>query len=99
MFAGYALMALAREADAPFWSEYPTFVAVRLAEIAVWALDRDIRVRGLRSMPLGEKLATEIAASLPGAVDYVVEAVRSGRFDEASDEANDKLLAALGMPS
>jgi hypothetical protein len=99
MFAGNALMALAREADAPFWSEYPTFVAIRLAEIAVWAFDRDISVRGLRSTPFGKKLAMEIAASLPGAVGYVVDGVRSGRFDEASDDANDKLLAALGMPS
>jgi hypothetical protein len=47
-------------------------------------------------MALGEKLAGVIAASLPGAVDYVVDAVRTGRFDEASDEANDELLAALG---
>ena len=99
MFAGYALMELAQDAEALFWTEYPTYVAIRLAEIAVWALDRDIRVRGLAPTSLGEKLAMEIATSLPAAVAYVADAVRNGRFDEASDEANDKLLAALGMPS
>lgn len=96
MFAGYALAELARDAEDPIWIEYPTYLAIRLAEIAVWALDRDIRAPGLSGTSLGEKLAYEIAASLPGAVGHVVDAVRTGRFDEASSDANDKLLAALG---
>jgi hypothetical protein len=96
MFAGYALMQLARDAEAPFWTEYPSYVAIRLAEIAVWALDRDIRAPGIGHPSLGEKLAHEIATSLPGAVGYVVGTVRDGRFDEASDEASDRFLAALG---
>lgn len=98
MFAGYALASLADEAENPLWTEYPTYLAIRLAEIAVWAFDRDIRVRGMGHESLGEKLALEIAAKLPGAAGYVVEKVRNGRFDEATDDANDKLLAALGFP-
>ena len=47
---------------------------------------------------LGEKLALEIAAKVPSAAGYVVEEVRNGRFDEATNDANEKLLAALGYP-
>lgn len=92
MFASLALAELAPGANQPIWREYPDYLAIRLAEIAIWALDRKITVHGLGDELLGQRLARTIARDLPSAVPYVREQVEHMRFDAASLEANETFL-------
>jgi hypothetical protein len=97
MFGGYALTELARDGESPFWREYHTHLGIRLVEIAVFAIDRKITSRGMGGELVGERLASAVRDNLPSAVDYAAEAIRHWRFDEASPEANQATLHALGL--
>jgi hypothetical protein len=99
MFGGFSLAGLAEDADDPLWREYPTYLGIRLAEVAVFAIDRGVTSPGFGPDGVGETLAAAIARDIPSAVGYVVGAVRAHRFDQASAEANRTLLGVLGaMP-
>jgi hypothetical protein len=97
MFGGYALAELARDGESPFWREYHTHLGIRLVEIAVFAIDRKITSRGMLRELVGERLANAVRDNLPSAVEYAAQEVRHGSFDEASDEANQATLHALGL--
>jgi len=45
---------------------------------------------------VGDRLANAVRDGLPSSMTYVTEQIRHGRFDEASPEANDAVLRALG---
>jgi hypothetical protein len=97
MFGGYALAELARDGESPFWREYHTHLGIRLVEIAVFAIDRKITSVGMGGELVGERLAHAVKDNLPSAVNYAAEAIRHGRFDAASHEANEATLRALGV--
>lgn len=96
MFGGYALAELAREAQSPIWREYHTHLGIRLVEIAIFANDRRVTSVGMGGELVGDRLAKTVLEGLPSSIAYVTEQISHGRFDEASNEANEGVLRALG---
>ena len=98
MIGGYALAELARTPRSADWHEYPSYLATRLAEIAIMALDRKINVHGLGDERLGAGLARALVRDLGDQVEAVELKVEEGRFDGASWEANEEFLELLRHP-